>query len=77
MAKKVVPVLNKKINKSGQTITGCSGCGAKTCKGGGFGIYPGSEKEVVYRNLFLYISIACIIFIITYIIMNILKSVIN
>lgn len=73
--KKVILPVVQKENKAvlSHPNTGCSGCGSKSCKGGGMGIYPGSEKEVVYRNVFLYAIMGLIIFITTYLIVHLLN----
>lgn len=74
--KKVILPIVRKGNKTttSQPITGCSGCASKSCKGGGMGIYPGSEKEIVYRNIFLYTVMGLIIFITTYLILHLLNQ---
>ncbi|WP_370573290.1 hypothetical protein [Methanomethylovorans sp.] len=73
--KKVILPVVQKENKAvlSHPGTGCGGCGSKSCKGGGMGIYPGSEKEVVYRNIFLYATMGLIIFITTYLIVHLLN----
>lgn len=73
--KKVILPMVQKEKKAmlGHPATGCRGCGSKSCKGGGMGIFPGSEKEVVYRNVFLYVIMGLIIFITTYLIIHLLN----
>lgn len=68
-------VLQNKNKKLEQSNIGCAGCGSKTCKNGGFGIYPGAEKEIVYRNVFLYISMAIIIFTGTYLLIQLFTKI--
>jgi len=72
--KVILPVLqNEKKVTVNHSTTGCGGCSSKSCKGGGLGIYPGSEKEVVFRNVFLYTIMGLIIFITTYLIVRLLN----
>lgn len=72
--KVILPVLQKeKKVTTTRSTTGCGGCGSKSCKGGGLGIYAGSEKEVVFRNVFLYTIMGLIIFITTYVIVHLLN----
>jgi hypothetical protein len=73
--KKVILPMVRKERKtiSNAPSTGRGGCGSKSCKGGGMGIYPGSEKEVVYRNIFLYTIMGLIIFITAYLIVHLLN----
>lgn len=76
--KVILPMVQKgKKTAFSHSGTGCSGCGSKSCKGGGMGIYPGSEKEVVYRNIFLYAVMGLIIFITTYLIVHLLNLLIR
>lgn len=46
---------------------GC-GCGSASCSScpGSLGIKAGSEKDVVYRNVFIYLTTAVVILIVTY-----------
>nr|WP_321497193.1 hypothetical protein [uncultured Methanolobus sp.] len=67
--KTTIPLLNKIDNETepGKTIscTSCSaGCGGGC--GGGLGIKAGSEKDIVFRNIFLYVAMGTIIFIVAY-----------
>jgi hypothetical protein len=73
--KKVILPMVQQEKKTliGHSGTGCGGCGSKRCKGGGMGIYPGSEKGVVYRNILLYTIMGLIIFITTYLIVHLLN----
>ncbi|MGB3908583.1 MAG: hypothetical protein WBL02_09160 [Methanomethylovorans sp.] len=76
--KVILPMVqNEKKTISDNTNTGCNGCGSKSCKGGGMGIYPGSEKEIVYRNVFLYTIMGLIIFITAYLIIHLLNQFIS
>ncbi|MHC1576006.1 MAG: hypothetical protein ACXQTE_01510 [Methanosarcinaceae archaeon] len=54
------------------TSDSCTSCGSKGCCGG-FGIKAGSEKDVVYRNMFIYMLMGTTIIIVAYIIKNILS----
>lgn len=72
--KVILPVAQiEKKKKSVHPATRCGGCGSKSCKGGGLGIYPGSEKEIVYRNIGLYIIMGLIILFTSYLIMRMLN----
>lgn len=67
--KTVIPLLNKKDNEAelGRSVacTSCgTGCGGGC--GGSFGIKAGSEKDVVFRNIFLYLAMGVIIFLVAY-----------
>ncbi|WMW24514.1 hypothetical protein RE474_10520 [Methanolobus sediminis] len=62
---KMIPVLNKASEANYKENPACSTCGKGGCCSG-FGITAGSEKEVVYRNVFLYLSMGAIIFGATY-----------
>jgi len=76
--KLILPIARKgKKTIADHPNTGCSGCASKNCKGGGMGIYPGSEKEVVYKNIILYTIMGLIIFITTYLIMHFLNRFIS
>jgi hypothetical protein len=76
--KVILPMVRKeKKTIADNPATGCSGCGSKSCKGGGMGIYPGSEKKVVYRNILLYTIMGLIIFITTYLIVHLLNRFIS
>jgi len=67
--KTTIPVLNDTTDDCDSSS--CNTCGKGGCCGG-FGIKAGSEKDVVYRNIFLYVAMGLIIFIATYIIMQLL-----
>lgn len=67
--KKVLPVLNVNTtamqashNPNQEIQLGC-GCGAASCVGcpGSLGIRPGSEKDVVYQNVAIYLTLAVVI----------------
>lgn len=73
--KKILPVINDGPGNSKKVIRsppreinlGC-GCGSASCEScpGSLGIKAGSEKDVVYRNVFIYLTIAVVILIGTY-----------
>ncbi|WP_406661403.1 hypothetical protein V7O66_02445 [Methanolobus sp. ZRKC3] len=69
--KTIIPVLNNTTANSEADDSACTGCGKGGCCGG-FGIKVGSEKDVVYRNILLYIGMGLIIFATTYLIMQLL-----
>ena len=72
MSKKtVIPVLNKTSRKPDNQNMACSSCGSGGCSGG-FGIKAGSEKEVVYRNIFLYLTMGVVMFVVAYLITRLL-----
>jgi hypothetical protein len=59
--KTVIPLLNKADDESeSSSNVSCTSCGGGCC--GGLGIKAGSEKEVVFRNIFLYLAMGAIIF---------------
>jgi hypothetical protein len=68
--KTIIPVLDNEPEESEDTS--CNSCGKSGCCGG-FGIKVGSEKDVVYRNIFLYAAMGLIIFTATYLIMQLLN----
>lgn len=67
--KTIIPILDSATDENEDTS--CNECGKGGCCGG-FGIKVGSEKEVVYRNIFLYSAMGLILFTATYLIMQIL-----
>jgi len=67
----VIPVLNKTSQKPGNQNVACRSCGSGGCSGG-FGIKAGSEKEVVYRNIFLYVAMGIVMFVTAYLITRLL-----
>ncbi len=69
---KVIPVLNNAPDKNEKENPACNTCGKGGCCGG-FGIKAGSEKEVVYRNIFLYLVMGAIILAVSYLIMQLLE----
>ncbi|WP_340820234.1 hypothetical protein [Methanolobus sp. WCC4] len=69
MSEKItIPLLNKETQKN---ESACTSCGSGGCCGG-FGIKAGSEKDVVFRNIFLYVAMGLIIFTVAYIITRIM-----
>jgi hypothetical protein len=70
--KTVIPLLNKTDEKSeSNSNASCSSCGGGCC--GGLGIKAGSEKDVVFRNVFLYLAMGAIIFAVAYLAMKLLS----
>jgi len=69
--KNIIPVLNNKPENNEKENVECNTCGKGGCCGG-FGIKAGSEKEVVYRNIFLYLAMGIIIFATAYLIMKLM-----
>jgi len=89
--KKILPIINPTPNSNqspqarkdtsnpnNEIQLGC-GCCATPCKGcgGALGIKIGSEKDVVYRNVALYLSIAVIIILGTFVMQRILTVFLN
>ncbi|TGC06753.1 hypothetical protein [Methanolobus halotolerans] len=68
----IIPVLNKRSEDPNNKNLACNSCGSGGCHGG-FGIKPGSEKEEVFRNIFLYLSMGIVIFVVAYLITRILS----
>jgi hypothetical protein len=71
----LLPVLNSRPGIEKKKSPSCNACGTCGCKGG-LGIKQGSEKEEVFRLIFLYLTMGIIIFVVSYVIMRLL-SVIN
>ncbi|MDY0386016.1 MAG: hypothetical protein RBT65_02585 [Methanolobus sp.] len=68
--KTIIPVLNiQKTDKENKSA--CTSCGAGGCSGG-FGIKAGSEKDVVFRNIFMYVTMGIIIFTVAYLAMKVM-----
>ncbi|MEZ5335539.1 MAG: hypothetical protein R2741_10045 [Methanolobus sp.] len=63
--KTVIPLINKEELETQSSETACTTCGGGGCCGG-FGIKAGSEKDVVLRNIFLYVAMGLIIFTVAY-----------
>ena len=75
MSEKInLPVLNNTSQKPDEKSIACSSCGSGGCCGG-FGIRAGSEKEVVFRNIFLYLFMGIVIFVVSYLIMQIVSTI--
>ncbi|WP_094227869.1 hypothetical protein [Methanolobus psychrotolerans] len=68
--KTIIPLLNTQEPET-QNNSACSSCGAGGCCGG-FGIKAGSEKEVVFRNIFIYMTMGIIMFTVAYLIMKLM-----
>lgn len=68
--KTIIPVLNNQESDK-QSKSACTSCGTGGCSGG-FGIKAGSEKDVVFRNIFMYVTMGIIIFTVAYLAMKIM-----
>ncbi len=68
----IIPVINKRSQEKSDNNSACTSCATGGCSGG-FGIKAGSEKEVVYRNIFLYLSMGIIIFVVAYLMTRLLS----
>lgn len=81
--KKILPVVSngsgssKNINQAPykEINLGC-GCGAASCENcpGALGMKAGSEKDVVYRNVFAYLMVVAVILIATYVVKEVLTA---
>ena len=81
--KKTLPVINSDSGSSKKIIqspykeinVGC-GCGAASCKNcpGALGMKAGSDRDVVYRNVFVYLMIVVVILVATYVVKEVLTS---
>ncbi len=56
--------------------SGCGTCSSTGCAGG-FGIKAGSEKDVVYRNLFIFAVIGIVMIVSSFLIMKILTAILE
>ncbi|WP_440951585.1 hypothetical protein [Methanococcoides sp. FTZ1] len=76
MSKKLkpLPMVTRKNGIENSCSTGSCGTGA--CAGG-FGIKAGSEKNVVYRNILVYLLIGIVMLLTAYITLNIITSILN
>ncbi|WP_158024248.1 hypothetical protein [Methanosarcina horonobensis] len=81
--KKTLPVINngpgssqKVIQSSYKEINLGCGCGAASCENcpGALGMKAGSDKDVVYRNVFVYLMIVTVILVATYVVKEALTS---
>ncbi|MDK2911330.1 MAG: hypothetical protein PWR29_287 [Methanolobus sp.] len=67
-----LPVLNSNPRNQTKKTASCNSCGTGGCRGG-FGIKQGSEKEEVFRVIFLYVAMGIIMFVVAYGIMRLLS----
>lgn len=73
MSEKIpLPVLNNRPGDKKRKSVSCNSCGTGACRGG-FGIKQGSEKEEVFRVIFLYVAMGITMFLVAYGIMRILS----
>ena len=74
---KTIPMVDQKPPAdSSSCSTGCGTCGSTGCAGG-FGIKAGSEKDVVFRNLFIFAVIGVVMLVTSYLVMKILNAILN
>ncbi len=66
-----IPLLNKQEIEAESNENTCSSCSSGSGCCGGFGIKAGSEKDVVLRNVFLYLAMGTIMFTVAYLVMRI------
>ncbi|MEA1985813.1 MAG: hypothetical protein U9N13_09225 [Euryarchaeota archaeon] len=71
---KPLPVIKRTPPDEEGTSASCTSCSSKSCCGG-FGIKAGSEKDVVYRNVIIYLLMGTIIITVAYILKNVLSYV--
>ncbi len=71
---KIIPLLKEMPPEEGKScsIGKCGSCGS--CSGGGFGIKAGSEKEVVYRNVAIYLIMGLIILVFAYLVTHLMEA---
>lgn len=70
-----LPMVTRTPDENGVNLkSGCGTCGSTGCAGG-FGIKAGSEKDVVYRNLFIFAIIGIVMLVSSYLIMKILTAI--
>ncbi|MDP2216050.1 MAG: hypothetical protein Q8J68_02005 [Methanolobus sp.] len=73
MSEKIpLPVLNNHPGNQAKKSVSCNSCGTGGCRGG-FGIKQGSEKEEVFKVIFLYVAMGIIMFVAAYGIMRLLS----
>ncbi|KKG16227.1 hypothetical protein EO98_12320 [Methanosarcina sp. 2.H.T.1A.6] len=81
--KKILPVINnssgnikKSVKSPYQEVKLGCGCDSASCGGcaGSLGMKAGSGKDVVYRNVFSYLMIVSVILLVTYIVKQLLTS---
>ncbi|MCC4769855.1 hypothetical protein FXV91_06460 [Methanosarcina sp. DH2] len=81
--KKTLPVINNGSGSSKKIIqkpykeinVGC-GCGAASCENcpGALGMKAGSDRDLVYRNVFVYLMVVIVILVTTYVVKEALTS---
>lgn len=71
---KTIPLMNQTPPADNSCSTGCGTCGSNGCAGG-FGIKVGSEKDVVYRNLFIFAVIGIVMIVTSFLVMKILTAI--
>ena len=71
---KTIPLLDNQSEDDSNCSTGCGTCSSTGCAGG-LGIKAGSEKDVVYRNIFIFILAAIVMIVSSFLIMKILTAV--
>jgi len=54
--------------------TGCGSCHSAGCTGS-LGIVAGSEKNIVYRNVFIYTTMGVVMVVVTFILMKVLTAI--
>ncbi len=67
-----LPVIKRTPPDEEGISASCTSCSSKSCCGG-FGIKAGSEKDVVYRNVIMYLLMGTIIITVAYILKNALS----
>ncbi|MCL7411719.1 MAG: hypothetical protein P1P69_03140 [Methanosarcinaceae archaeon] len=74
---KTIPlIIQTPSDDSPNCSTGCGKCGSTGCAGG-LGVKAGSEKDVVYRNLFIFAVIIIVMIVASFLIMKILNAILE
>lgn len=71
---KTLPMITRE--QEAKESCGAKGCGTGACAGG-FGIKAGSEKNVVYRNILVYLLIGIVMLVTAYITLSVITSILN
>ncbi len=71
---KTIPLLDNRSEDDSSCSTECTTCSSTGCAGG-LGIKAGSEKDVVYKNIFIFIVAGIVMIVSSFLIMKILTAV--
>ncbi len=70
-----LPVIQKTTEKENKS-SGCDGCETKGCCGA-LGIRAGAEKEEVYRNVAIYITMGVVVIVGAYVLKNLISLIVS